>query len=1773
MASWRLILNYAISANFFKESYFLVTDSERKIVVYQCNGKDVERVSDVIVFDGSVLYSLHAVKADTFEGFLVLGLTSLGAACAWKFDTLSKSLTLLDTSPLLTDGSKSWAMGSLSREFSRLDSRLDNSLEYGHQEVFLTHSSDMELRFWLCSLADIDIRGPVWTCVFSMPLWKAPCLVKWGPYGKLAMCHNDSSSGCEVVIYSSNALGKEPLQELLLPLSSKILAIEFSKNLDGYVMLAIATESSVLVCRQRNTKLVQANSSWDKITEIDSIGPVASLTWILDDTLVIGSSSRLITIKCVTEPSRLDKDASSSMQNPIVSHEIEASTNHNFKSAYRRLPDYHPILLSNCLLYGSYTRLESFLMQTGQHDAVKGILLYLLRYIEQAQDVREEIAEIPSMFWKLLGHEGDSSSETPGQTKNYDALFTLDDYESQYVILFNVSDAILRGLYGFNEEKASRLHALLSSDLLLPGISGDDQQQLIAIVKAFVKIDQAKRSLDENGTRFVVASQLFQFSENLEQKSKGLALLSKDIAWAYFSESEDILLDFCNKECDNKMLWKDAQSMGIGLWLKSPETLKRTIELIARNLYMSKEDKDPVDCALFYILLRKKNVLLGLWKLASAHTEQGAMLKFLANDFTEERWQKAAAKNAFALLGKQRYEYAAAFFLLADKLKDAVNVCLKQLNDIQLAIVLCRVYDGENSPILDDIIRNVLIVDALKKNDRWTVCMSRSILKDYDGALDALVAKADSTSSDVFDPTLYILYKSLKKNFKSKRFKVKDVSPEVEADLFYNCAIAYDLMGCPSLALKTLAQVKPVSRDQDVTSPTVTVSPQKDAETIHMLRAVESGEIDWGAPVSKVPESREIDWGSPVSNVPAHQEVDWGAPVSKLSEPQEIDWGAPVASSQRSAVDDEYEAFKKSLLGPGEEEKAEEFDWGDPVGKGKELSLDDEFEAFKKSLMPESGSSGALKDELEDLIIEEGKEAKASQEKSGDTIAVICSRDELKVYKWSLGLKVAGLILSSIESVSVQDRVFKNDGLLNEFSESIKDGVNTLENLIEMPPNLIGLILKRYPYHLALCKISSNLIAYLHLNPLFNYTTFLEDLIEILLRMTDNLCLIAFDVSTPLKGYRYVSLLSRQLLFGVMRYHELAGSAVPNEIWPSVAKATAAAVIALSCSAVHLSDYRTLWWIAGLSDKLFTLLAGGGKKTELWPLLSDLLMTKEPMVTFAQSASMLNFVKAHPESGSDNSSDDEFSDEVKDRKQKFAKLILDTILLQHLAFDFEIFVTHTKESTPSTSQENLAERALHGISKLIYSFQYEMIPVSSNLKPSSSLVHRNLSSEDQRLLWSLLRRTTNLGKMIDFATGLVPKEAPQVDSPASSPEKEEPEHSEVEVSPKRKTGKKVSPRQSNFEIVYNADNIIGGFAINPLDPDSIAVATHDLVIEIDVASSLSYYKRRESYAERRESVDDLMVKQSPLDFDRESRVQNSATKVPRNLSYDSLERALKRSMTSLRKQDLAGHLESSGEATVKLFQFGQQRELVSYTTGSTARITRCRFDPFGIRFGATDAKGELHIWRFDSREQALRPAVGLSCNSNITNDFTFINCSTLLATAGVSTSGNNISLWDTLLPISKSRIKTFSGVESGAYSIVFSPRHNILLSGTKRGDIMVFDIRQQILRKSFHAHGNTVRTLAIDAENDCLISGSAGGDVKIWDLTQFEETETYDKMHTGPASKGYNELFGQAGKGYNELFSGMTSYGVMQISFHSGQIFTCGADGALRKSVKMVAPL
>ncbi len=93
--------------------------------------------------------------------------------------------------------------------------------------------------------------------------------------------------------------------------------------------------------------------------------------------------------------------------------------------------------------------------------------------------------------------------------------------------------------------------------------------------------------------------------------------------------------------------------------------------------------------------MKKKSLVWGLYR--SVKDER--MTQFFVNDFSQERWRKAALKNAFALLGKQRFLHAAAFFLLSGSLQDAVDICVDKLDDLQLAMVIARLYEGEMNQV------------------------------------------------------------------------------------------------------------------------------------------------------------------------------------------------------------------------------------------------------------------------------------------------------------------------------------------------------------------------------------------------------------------------------------------------------------------------------------------------------------------------------------------------------------------------------------------------------------------------------------------------------------------------------------------------------------------------------------------------------------------------------------------------------------------------------------------------------------------------------------------------------------------------------------------------------------------------------------------------------------------------------------------------------------------------------------------------------------------
>ena len=69
--------------------------------------------------------------------------------------------------------------------------------------------------------------------------------------------------------------------------------------------------------------------------------------------------------------------------------------------------------------------------------------------------------------------------------------------------------------------------------------------------------------------------------------------------------------------------------------------------------------------SLWYLLMNKKSMLISLYE-KEKHTGGDKVASMLAQDFSVDRWKKAALKNAGVLRAKQRYLLCITFLLLAN---------------------------------------------------------------------------------------------------------------------------------------------------------------------------------------------------------------------------------------------------------------------------------------------------------------------------------------------------------------------------------------------------------------------------------------------------------------------------------------------------------------------------------------------------------------------------------------------------------------------------------------------------------------------------------------------------------------------------------------------------------------------------------------------------------------------------------------------------------------------------------------------------------------------------------------------------------------------------------------------------------------------------------------------------------------------------------------------------------------------------------------------------
>ncbi|KAF8167749.1 RAVE protein 1 C terminal-domain-containing protein [Crassisporium funariophilum] len=655
--------------------------------------------------------------------------------------------------------------------------------DWTEHDVLLSVSEDGELAFWVPE-------------VNSENGWRVSGKVRTGRTGfRKVRCSSAKKTalivggpdGDELTIWDSTESEFASGLEYHGEYSELILDLDWSSTPDMQSILAVGYAHRIdILCQQRMTYFDEG-PGWGLCRTIDISSftpyPISDSIWLAHGSFLIAAGPQMYLF---SEP---PPDGTKSPESLI---EYVARQN-------GPLDDYHPQMLLQCLLWEKI-------------ELVKEIILNLAKsVVDNENKACQTLQHLP--VERFL--------ETDRPVKGRVA-------KQQYSLLFNGTTPSFESEdTGFSRPMITRLIEALELHPL-PNLTPNEQAHLIVLIQATLEIDEQRRSLDANGLRYLISMKSFYIINHRaltvnsattngtapKKSARRERLRYRDMIWAFHSESQDLLLNTSTAACNGKMIWSDARALGIALWLNSLEALKSQVEVIARNEYMAGDNRDPTACSLFYFALGKSKLVQGLWRQAAWHKEQAIMLKFLGNDFNNPRWRTAALKNAFALLSKQRFEYAAAFFLLGGSLKDAVNVCIKQLGDFQLAVAIARIVEQSNEgPILKEILVDSVLPTAFKLGNRWlgswafwllhrrdlAVRIILTPLQDIAAAFDMRVSEIGEPHYD--DPGLALLFSQLRSKTLQAAKGTSEISGRAEFNFVLQMSRVFCRMGCHVLAL------------------------------------------------------------------------------------------------------------------------------------------------------------------------------------------------------------------------------------------------------------------------------------------------------------------------------------------------------------------------------------------------------------------------------------------------------------------------------------------------------------------------------------------------------------------------------------------------------------------------------------------------------------------------------------------------------------------------------------------------------------------------------------------------------------------------------------------------------------------------------------------------------------------------------------------------------------------------------------------------------------
>ncbi|XP_016809156.3 dmX-like protein 1 isoform X9 [Pan troglodytes] len=1448
----------------------------------------------------------------------------------------------------------------------------------------------------------------------------------------------------------------------------------------------------------------------------------------------------------------------------------------------------------------------------------------------------------------------------------------------------------------FGPEHAQVLsgHLLHSS---LPGLSRMEQMSLMALADTIATTStdigesrdrsQGGETLDECGLKFLLAVRLHTFlttslpAYRAQLLHQGLS--TSHFAWAFHSVAEEELLNMLPAMQKDDPTWSELRAMGVGWWVRNTRILRKCIEKVAKAAFYRKND--PLDAAIFYLAMKKKAVIWGLYR-AEKNTR---MTQFFGHNFEDERWRKAALKNAFSLLGKQRFEHSAAFFLLAGCLRDAIEVCLEKLNDIQLALVIARLYESEfdTSAAYKSILRKkVLGIDSpvselcsLNINmhhDPFLRSMAYWILEDYSGALETLIKQPirendEGSSEKQSNSTLSFDWSQPSVVFQDDSLELKWDSDNDEE----NEDVPISMKELKPLQRKTDKKLDDISSNY-----TESFSTLDENDLLNPSEDIIAVQLKFRACLKILTvELRTLSTG---------YEIDGGKLRYQLYHWLEKE----VIALQRTCDFCSDAEELQSAFGRNEDEFGLNEDAEDLPHQTKVKQLRENFQEKRQWLLK---YQSLLRMFLSYCILHGSHGGGLASVRMELILLLQESQQETSEPLFSSPLSEQTSVPLLFACTANAKTVVANP--LLHLSNLTHDILHAIINF-DSPPHPDIQSNKVYVMHTLAASLSACI--YQCLCGSHNYSSFQTNQFTGMVYQTVLLphrhslktgsldealtpntspaqwpgitCLIRLLNSSGEEAQSGLTVLLCEILTAVylsLFIHGLATHSsnelfrivahpLNEKMWSAVfgggahvpskeqthsktlpgrhfAMPSPHQVVVFSMECVGFS--KALSAIRSHSPPslaVSSLVEEGEKQNKrfrpskmscresapltpsLAPVSQESLAVKEKFIP--PELSIWDYFIAKPflppsqsraeydseESlGSDDDDDDDddvlasdFHLQEHSNSNSYSwslmRLAMVQLVLNNLK-TFYPFAGHDLAELPVSSplchavlktlqcweQVLLRRLEIHGGPPQNYIASHTaeeslsagpaILRHKALLEPTNtpfkSKHHLALSV---KRLWQYLVKQEEIQET--FIKNIFTKKRCLNESLEDNSETiknsmmEEPNINKIEADLGYPGGK--------ARIIHKESDIITAFAVNKANRNCIAIASSHDVQELDVSGILAtqvYTWVDDDIEVETKGSEDFLVIHARDDL---TAVQgttpytHSNPGTPINMPWLGSTQTgrgasvmIKKAINNVRRMTshptLPYYLTGAQDGSVRMFEWGHSQQITCFRSGGNSRVTRMRFNYQGNKFGIVDADGYLSLYQTNWKccpvtGSMPKPYLTWQCHNKTANDFVFVSSSSLIATAGLSTDNRNVCLWDTLVAPANSLVHAFTCHDSGATVLAYAPKHQLLISGGRKGFTYVFDLCQRQQRQLFQSHDSPVKAVAVDPTEEYFVTGSAEGNIKIWSLS------TFGLLHTFVSEHARQSIFRNIGTGVMQIETGPANH-----------IFSCGADGTMKMRI------